>query len=227
MFGDGARSDLISLYARPEPASRVLLLFSGGFDSTLVACHLNHLGVELHTLELEYESRPKAESDAADTIAKLLNFQTRTHLRLPVDDVRSIRPDLHGSQHEAWFPYRNLIILALAARVAWEKQCRRIAAGFRYWDDQFSDTSVQYLGAVQSLLGISGLTSEDCAVDLYAPLHESEKAVIELATSTPDFAMVSSLSSSCWRAEAVSCGQCDPCKGRLEFERLLSTDRSL
>ena len=94
---------------------RVLLLFSGGFDSTAVALMLRDAGLDLGLLQVEYLNRPESEHVAASEIALTLNASASLVSSI---DLATVDESLRKGEHQGWIPFKNLVFLGLAAHFA-------------------------------------------------------------------------------------------------------------
>lgn len=111
----------------PQP-SRVLLLFSGGLDSTALAIMLRP-----KLLFVDYGQRARlAEKTAATQIASELELPLRT-VSLGIQEFGSGL--LHGGPPTSeapspeWWPYRNQFLATAGAAIALEEGCDTVALG--------------------------------------------------------------------------------------------------
>ena len=197
-------------------SSRAMLLYSGGFDSTLVALLLKQRGIPTVALTVNYTTRPAPEVRSAGLSAAHLGFEKQVGIDLPFGDFRN-NPELWPSQrHEAWFPYRNVIFFGVAAHMAIRHQCNVIAAGIRVWDD-FDDASGPYLSSLEELLQHSGSERFSARLALFLPLLASHDRAIEALLEGGEAERILRETWSCWRSGPQPCGQCSPCRDRNAF----------
>jgi len=202
--------------------SKCLLLFSGGFDSTLCAYWLKKHLIDFEGLHFSYENRPRQEIRAANEISKALNFKL-TNFDLPLKDQRLNSDDLNFS-NKAWFPYRNAIFFAISANICYDRKCNTIVTGFRSWDTPyFSDSTRIYLESLMSVLSVSGYSEFDRALDLFLPFIDTHALVSKIYRDDQGCREILDRSWSCWADEEVSCGECAPCKARSRFFLAMET----
>ncbi len=119
---------------------RVVLVFSGGLDSTVLLYHLRQEGCALRALSVDYGQRHRRELDAAAAIAAALELEHR------IVDLPSLGALLSGSaltspsiavpreeygrenMEATTVPNRNMVLLALA--IAWAAQQHDDAVAF-------------------------------------------------------------------------------------------------
>jgi 7-cyano-7-deazaguanine synthase len=119
---------------------RVVVVYSGGLDSTVLLYHLRQEGHAIRALSVDYGQRHRRELDAATEIAAALGVEHR------IVDLRTVGTLLGGSALTAptiavpreeyarknmettTVPNRNMLLLALA--IAWAAQERDDAVAF-------------------------------------------------------------------------------------------------
>lgn len=187
---------------------RTLLLLSGGVDSAAVA--------SLYTpdagLFVDYGQRPAGgERRAAREIAG--HFQLRLH-EVTVD-LSAIGDGLlqhsHAAAHHAptpeWYPYRNQLLVTVAAS-------RALALGFNtVWigltdDDQtrHADGTTVFVGVLRRLLQL-----QEGGIDLAAPAHHQTSVDLVRDAHLPNSIVERTLSC---HVAAIACGQCPGCLKR-------------
>ena len=202
--------------------SKCLLLFSGGFDSTLCAYWLKKHSIDFVGLHITYENRPKREIEIANEISELLKFEL-DHILLPLKDQR-LNSEKFNFSNKAWFPYRNAIFFAIAANICYTRQCDTIVTGFRSWDTPyFTDSTRSYLENLMSVLSISGYSDFDRTLDLFLPFIDTHTLVSKIYNEDRECREVLDKSWSCWADDEMPCGECAPCKARSRFYRAMKT----
>ena len=201
-----------------DPARRrAVLLFSGGFDSTLVALLLKQRGIPTVALSVNYGTRPAPERAAAARAAAHLGFAKELSIDVPFGDFRN-EPHLWPDQrHEGWFPYRNVIFFGIAAHYAIRERCNVIAAGIRVWDEAFDDARPGYLQRLESLLQSSGAEQSSQRMTLFLPLVASHELALRALMQGGEVAALLRDTWSCWRSGTAPCGECAPCRDRARF----------
>jgi 7-cyano-7-deazaguanine synthase len=197
---------------------RAVLLFSGGFDSTLAAVLLRQRRVPTIALTINYGSRPEAEKTVARRLAAQLGFNEHVELPLALKDNRNEPDKWPSTRHEAWFPYRNVIFFGIAAHYAVTQGCNVIAAGIRVWDGpDFDDATRPYLEGLGTLLQMSGSAQHSNRLAFFLPLLDSHAEAEAALASRGEATAVLRDSWSCWRNGPDPCGQCAPCRFRDQF----------
>ena len=195
---------------------RATLLFSGGFDSTLVALLLKQHHIPTIALSFNYLTRPAPEIEVATRASPDLGFERHVTLDLPMGDFRN-SPDLWPSKrHEAWFPYRNVTFFGIAAHFAVRHRCDTVAAGIRIWDD-FDDASSAYFRQLELVLQHSGSPEYSGKLSLFLPLIKGHDLAIQALTRGGETERLLRDTWSCWRSAPVPCGECSPCIDRRGF----------
>lgn len=197
--------------------SRALLLFSGGFDSTLVALLLRQQGIPTVALTVNYNTRPKPERQSAERTLATLAFERHLSLDLPMADFRN-EPELWPDQrHEGWFPYRNVIFFGIAAHFAVRHRCNVVAAGIRVWDESFDDATQLFLGELEAILQHSGSDSTSNRLNLFLPLLATHDLAYQAVLAGGRTEEILRSTWSCWRNGSAPCGLCAPCRDRERF----------
>lgn len=140
---------------------KVILLFSGGIDSTVLLYWLLARNYEVYPLLINYgQNSFEGEYKAVRQILKCLNKSNLFMLEIPA--LRSIgrgslvsEYPLDVSNHEDWyksefFPNRNMILLSLAAAYAYKLKAFNIAIGLV--GESYKDTSKEFLDNVEEVL---------------------------------------------------------------------------
>jgi 7-cyano-7-deazaguanine synthase len=187
--------------------SRVLLL-SGGMDSACIA------GWQRpdQCLGIDYGQRAaNAERRAGSAVAAHLNLPY-THIRVDASEVgggmMARQPATIGSTPE-WWPYRNQLLLTIAASWAIARGHTEVLAGTVAGDgERHADGRQEFYDAVNALLAI-----QEGTVSVSAPaIHLTASALIEVS-GIDDTTL--GWTHSC-HAGDVPCGRCPGCTKRAE-----------
>jgi 7-cyano-7-deazaguanine synthase len=196
---------------------RAVLLFSGGFDSTLVGMILKEIGIKTVALSINYLTRPSQERQTSLQLAARLDFESYVELNLPLKDLRLSPAEWPSERYEAWFPYRNVIFFSLAANFAYFHKCSLIASGIREWDSPaYNDSSPQFLAKLEQLLECSG-HPDSPPPGIFLPLLESDALARDYLAREGEISQILKQTRSCWRKSPDPCGECVPCKERARF----------
>lgn len=208
--------DLFSGLQRRE-TRRVVLLFSGGTDSTAAGILLQGQGYDIHPLFIDYgQAAAEAERSAVLDICPRLGFQTGTVLSTDVLRQMSnsrLLADGAADDREAWVPGRNTLFMVLAAIHSARVDADGICLGYTLEDNfVFGDNDYFHHKAAELLLSRSLLRP----VTVFLPtLGMNKRAVIECLMSKH----VLDLTVSCWNANftdgrIVVCHSCANCVER-------------
>lgn len=203
--------------------NKVVLLFSGGLDSTVLLSLLLAHNVEVHALSFKYGSKHNArEGEAAAQIAQLLGVP-RTLIRLPFigelfhsallqsgDDI----PQGHytdESMRKTVVPFRNGILLSIATGYAESIEASAVFYGAHAGDHTiYPDCRPTFLAAMQ----VAALLGTDGKVELQAPFLNDTKRDIALLGRELNAPLSSTWT--CYEGRAFHCGKCGACTERRE-----------
>lgn len=141
--------------------NKVVVLFSGGIDSTVLIYYLLQKGYDIFPLYINYgQVTYKGEIMAVNDIIETLHINRL--MELDISDTNKIGcGSLIGNypenitSGEEWyknefFPNRNLLLLSLAATYAYKIECTNLAIGVV--GNSYKDTSFEFLSKVTNLL---------------------------------------------------------------------------
>ncbi len=212
-------------------AVSVVVLASGGLDSTVTAAVARRDGHRLHFLTIAYGQRHAVEVERARAAGKALGAES--HLVLEVDlrtigasaltgDLPIPRDQSPGQRGEGipatYVPARNTIFLSLALACAEARGAALIYLGANIVDySGYPDCRPEYLRAFEEVarLGTRQGTQGE-GVRIQAPLLKMTKAqIIRLGA---ELGVPFELTHSCYDPSPTgqACGRCDSCLIRLE-----------
>lgn len=182
---------------------KTALLLSGGMDSLSVAWWKRP---EI-AITVDYGQLPaKAEMDAADAICSQLDIE---HHRLVVDCRKLGSGDMAGTPANPnapasdWWPYRNQMLVTLAAMKAIGLGVERLLLGSVRSDSTHRDGTVEFVGALSGLLSM-----QEGAISVEAPAIQLSTNELIRLSGVPDTLLA--WAHSCHRAN-VPCGACRGC----------------
>jgi len=162
---------------------KVVLLLSGGIDSTVLFYWLEHRDYEIYPLHINYgQNSLNGEIDAIKSILSEKYIKKTRWL-----DVHGINEIGSGSligeypnqlcNHQEWFskeyfPNRNIILLILAAAYGFKLDIPQVAIGLCEMDSYW-DTKKQFIEQVENIL-ISGLSN----FKIIAPFIEKPRKIV-------------------------------------------------
>lgn len=207
-------------------AKKILVLFSGGLDSTvaLASAVVGYGADAVHALGIFYGQRHSIELEAADAICEHLGVS------FEVVDVPSVlegtsslvtpgAPDQAHSDSatgtsDAFVPARNILFLSVAANRAALCGADIVYVGANAEDlDGFPDCRPAFFTHATKCLQLA-LDNEGFMV--HPPLLQfDKKAIIETAQRIQDHGVdvmgALSLSHTCYRGSCPPCGECSAC----------------
>jgi 7-cyano-7-deazaguanine synthase len=204
---------------------RVVVLLSGGLDSTTCAYLARAAGHEIHALSFDYGQRLVKELESARRVAEAV--QARQHvvmsfnlgtwggssltdhsLTVPTHDRVE---DIDGGIPSTYVPGRNTLFLSFALSFAEALDAQAIYIGVNALDySGYPDCRPEYMNAFRDVARLGTRQGiEGRPVDIRAPLLNWNKAEIirqGLAVGA-DYG----LTWSCYQGGATPCGVCDSC----------------
>lgn len=199
---------------------RELLLLSGGIDSSALAALRRPEG----TLVIDYGQRPaKGEVLAAKQVARELAL---THSVLTVDcsglgsGVMAGTTPAHDAPSDEWWPFRNQLLVTLAAAYALPKGFNAIVLGSVRTDGFHVDGTPGFFDALDRLLSM-----QEGGIKVLAPAIDMTSAELIEHSGVSDRVLAWTVS--CHRGSSA-CGDCAGCQkhenvlrvaGRLQNQR--------
>lgn len=132
LVGDEFVETIDTLYTKPKyDAQKVLVVYSGGLDSTVAAAELKQRGYDITLLHFDYGARATSpERQAVEAVAKRMNVPLEVITTPIFKDViggsrltntkqDSFAEGEAGAEYaHEWVPARNLILLSIALGIA-------------------------------------------------------------------------------------------------------------
>lgn len=162
----------------------LLLLFSGGYDSTLLLKLALSLAYNPFCLIINYQQKHIQELDFAKKLCKehYVSFE-ELFIKIPAPSSLSIIEQKTYEGVSPWHvPARNLIFVSFAASIAEAKEIPLIWFGANYEDREqlFPDCYQEWVYAMNTVLKINGSSK----VTLEAPLLGMTKDTIKKLATT-------------------------------------------
>jgi 7-cyano-7-deazaguanine synthase len=210
---------------------RVVVLLSGGIDSTTTLAIAIAEGYETYVLSFEYGQRHQIEMEAARRIADSLGAKehriAKIDLRifgesaltddLDVPKKRSETEIAHGVPI-TYVPARNTIFLAYALAWAEVISANDIFLGVNAIDySGYPDCRPEFIEAFETLANLGTKAGvEGRRFQIHTPLIKLSKA--EIIRKAVELGVDLSLTHSCYdpSPEGFACGECDSCLLRLK-----------
>ncbi len=204
--------------------SKVIVVASGGLDSTVLAYYLKHRGHELALVSFRYGQRHARELFSARKVAEALGVAFRvldlhalgdiSHSSLT--DARVPVPDGHYTDERMAItvvPFRNPIFLSFAFALAVNARADAVAIGVHAGDHAiYPDCRVEFIDAFADMqkVALDGIAH----VELMAPFARLRKEEIVLLGA--ELRVPFDLTWSCYKGGSVHCGTCATCTERRE-----------
>lgn len=202
----------------------VVALLSGGLDSAVLLYRLLAEGHRVTALSVDYGQRHARELVAARAIADsqsvpLRVVQVPSIASLLVSSQTNSCDVPHGhyadeSMRVTVVPNRNMIMLAIAAGVAWSMKAQAIAYAAHRGDHAiYPDCRPEFVRAMD--LALDSAHYEP--LDLLAPFLATTKGrIVEIGS---ELAVPFGLTYSCYEGAVLHCGKCGTCVERIEAFR--------
>lgn len=200
-----------------EQTKRVVLLYSGGIDSTAAGLLLKQQGYEVYPLYLDYgQSSAEAERYLAETVPERLGFKPtqiiQTGLMKQLTKSRLLGQKAVDDS-DAWVPGRNTLFMVIAGIYAKQIDADGISIGYMLDDNfVFGDNDYFHHKSMEELLSKTFLQP----MEVFLPTKSMHKReLIKILYDSGDL----DLTVSCWNAQlenqqVLSCHQCANCRER-------------
>ena len=223
-------------------SGRMLVLLSGGIDSTVALAEAVREGYSAIPLNIEYGQRNQKEIEAAHAVADFYSLDLLTvHLGLsgldsaltnadiPLEKGRTEK-EIETTTVSSYVPCRNSILLSIAAAFAESHQCEGVYIGLNAADAAgrpSPDGRYEFLKAMELALILGSKRGmEGRPIGIWAPFSgKSKTEVIRIGTK---IGAPLELTWSCFEAGERPCRECDACRSRsLSFAKACILDRAL
>jgi len=201
---------------------RIVVLASGGVDSSVMMLLLKKENHELFPLFIDYGQLSKEkEWMACQNICRYLGLEPH---RMDISGFGESIPsgitnNKFDIEKDAFLPTRNLLFLTLGAAYGYAKSANVIAIGLLS-NPIFPDQTVEFVQAAQRSISISlGVN-----IRILAPLISLDK--LDTLRLARKYGLPLDLSYSCHSGNEEPCGRCISCKEHMAAEKYL-TDREI
>lgn len=216
----------------PVPTSPVVVLLSGGLDSSTTLAMARNRGQEAHALTVRYGQRHDDELQAAGEIATRLGAASHRIMQVDLGAIGGSAltdPDISVPQDRAsedmsagipvtYVPARNTVMLSLALGLAEVLEARSIYIGVNAVDySGYPDCRPAFLEAFERLASLAtraGVEGQPFRIE--APLLHLSKA--DIVREAVRLGVPLEHTWTCYEpsAEHRACGRCDACQLRLK-----------
>ncbi len=202
---------------------KVVLIFSGGMDSTTLLYDLIRRDKEIYALSINYNQRHKKELEYAKKTTKKLNINHK------IIDLSVLSDILQGSalttpnisvpeghyedenMKMTVVPNRNMIFLSLAIGYAISIKAKKIYYGAHKGDHAiYPDCRPEFIEAIKKVAQLVDYEP----IEIYAPYLYIDKG--DIAKIGKKLNVDYSLTWTCYKGKDKACGVCGSCTERLE-----------
>ncbi len=207
--------------------SKIVVLFSGGMDSTTLLYHFLDSGKDVYALGVNYGQKHIKELLAAAeitkkigiqfeiadlrSIANLINTSSLTNENIPVPEGRYEA----NSMKITVVPNRNMILLSIAAGWAISLGAKEIAYAAHSGDHAiYPDCRPEFIKALAEAIRLA----DDHEIVLSTPFRDLSK--IDICKMGDKLKVPFDLTWSCYKGKEKHCAKCGTCIERKEAFRL-------
>ena len=211
---------------------KVVVILSGGMDSSLTAYIMKNRGYEIVSLHFSYGQRTeKKELQAFHDISNSLNVINRYTIQLPffkdigIGTTSLIDRDMQinekgvstSSIPNSYVPFRNGIMLSIATAVAEKEGAEGIAIGVVEEDSSgYPDCRENFISTFEKSINLG---TKQGKFQIFRPLVNLHKS--EIVREAIRYGVPLHLTWSCYQREDKACGVCDSCRLRLNGFKLV------
>jgi 7-cyano-7-deazaguanine synthase len=209
----------LALHEKEAAVLRIVVLSSGGIDSSVVMQLLQEKGHKIFPLFVDYgQLAANQEWSACQKVSNYLNLQAE---RIDAHDFGRIVPsgltdDTLDIERNAFTPTRNLLFLTLGAAYGYDKAAFTVATGI-LTNPIFPDQTKEFLAETQKTLSLSLKTN----ITILAPLVDLNKCDSLLLARKHKLPI--DLTYYCHTGAEKPCGKCISCKERIAAEKCLQS----
>lgn len=198
---------------------KVVLILSGGLDSSTLLYHLINKEYEINALSFNYGQKGHEELKRAAKICELNNIK---HKIIDIQNIVEVfsKSSLTSKENtntsspkDTVVPSRNTILLSLATAYAISNDCEEVYYG-AIADDvgDYPDTTLEFLSAMNELNKVNNYEY----VPIHAPFVGFTKE--EVVKKALELDVPIDLTFSCYqpKEDGTPCGECISCKSRIK-----------
>ena len=207
--------------------SKVIVLLSGGLDSTTVLAIAKAHDFECYALSFDYGQKQRSELESAKTIAKQSKVVEHRIMKISLADIGGsaltddkIDVPKYSKSDEipvTYVPARNTIFLSFALAWAEVIDCQKIYIGVNALDySGYPDCRPEFIKAFEDMANLATKQSvEGEKIEIRTPLISMTKA--EIIQKGLSLGVDYSQTISCYLANSngEACGECDACVLRI------------
>jgi len=200
---------------------RVIILLSGGMDSTTMLYHVLDRGYEVVAVSFDYGQRHVIELSCAKEITtrlnlshKILNIDLSQVGGSPLTDPTIRIPDqTEGRQIDTVVPFRNTIFIVYAAAYASQRGITNLFISAVLEDYRsYRDCRRDFFESLERTLQL-GAKEDHTEFRIHTPFIKKTKA--EILKEGVRLKVPYELTHTCYRGTRPACGTCDACRERI------------
>jgi 7-cyano-7-deazaguanine synthase len=202
--------------------SKVVVILSGGMDSTTLLYDVIHQGYDVHVLSFNYGQKHKIELEKAAATCTKLNLPhkivdlkilgeiapsalTRSDWKVPEGHYAA------ENMKQTVVPNRNMVMLSLATAYAIGVGAEKLFYGAHSGDHAiYPDCRKEFIDAMKEAILLCDWTK----ISLEAPYWNIDKG--DIAIKGKELKVDYLLTHSCYNGKEKACGKCGACQERLE-----------
>lgn len=201
---------------------KILIIFSGGQDSTTCLIHYTNIYKEIYCITFDYNQLHKSEIDSARFISNYFNVKKHIFVDLKclknlsisslTDEKISILDNhpLNSSLPSTFVPGRNILFLTLSSIYAFNHKINSIVLGVNEIDfSGYPDCRNAFLKKMNDVVQIG----MNCKINFQSPLINLSKAEIwALSDYWNSTQFILNNTVTCYQGlQGKGCGQCQSC----------------
>jgi 7-cyano-7-deazaguanine synthase len=205
-----------------EVPLKIVVMSSGGLDSSVMMFLLNKEGHEVHPVHIDYGHH--AEDHEWRSCQKICEYLgVNKPIKLGIRGLDSIPSSLVRSgldiEKNAFLPTRNLLFVVLGGAYAFSIGCDVVALGILA-NPIFPDQKVEFFRRAEDSVS----AALDRRIKLLTPLITLDKReILKLARK---YKIPFEITYFCHAGDDLPCGRCISCKERFAAEKMLSEEES-
>ena len=210
-----------------EEKQKVVVILSGGMDSTTLVYDVKSQGYDTYVLSFNYNQKHKKELEMASLTCKKLNIP---HKILDLSILNDIAPSAltrddwdvpeghyeDSNMKQTVVPNRNMVMLSLATSYAIGIEASKLFYGAHAGDHAiYPDCRKEFIDSMKECIELCDwkkieLNAPYWNIDKYGILVKGKELNVDYSTTW-----------TCYKGREKACGKCGSCQERLEaFEKI-------
>ena len=201
---------------------KVVVLLSGGIDSSVAAAYLKSIGFEVLPLFINHQQGPlKAESEASKVIASELGLNPPFEVGIDLMKIKQLNKK--WLEYGIGTPGRNMVFISIAVVYAGVLGAENIALA-TVFGSAYPNTSISFLESIQRI----GQAVLDRNIRVFSPFKQEKWTRSEVVKQGVRLGVPLEKTWSCYLPDRnVQCGICFKCRDRKNrFEEASIEDRT-